>query len=246
MERINQGEIQSSGLAEALAADLGRILTQMGAQGAQLPALGYCDRLRAAGQIALRDLGLDGALRQMDSVSDSARSICAFAIGASGLGLREKLWHLAFLADDPHMGVRENAWLGVRADICKAPREAIALLADWTDARSPAIRRFAIEATRPRGVWCAHIPELREDPGLAIELLDRARAEQEIYPRNALANWLNDASKTRPDWVAATLLRWSALGPAAPHPAMVARALRGIRKSAARVDLASTLRARAA
>ncbi|MGT2491102.1 hypothetical protein ACU4GD_12565 [Cupriavidus basilensis] len=58
---------------------------------------------------------------------------------------------------------------------------SIALLAAWTAAPSERPRRFASEALRPRGVWCAHIAALKKNPARALPLLEPLKADTSAY-----------------------------------------------------------------
>src|SRR5262249_31706175 len=91
-------------------------------------------------------------------------------------------------------------------------------------------RRFAIEVTRPRGVWCSHLHELKEEPWIAREMLDVTATDCSKYVRDSLGNWLNDASKTRAIWVKSVCTAWESL-----HPDETAyvrrRALRSLKRA---------------
>ncbi|WFR65490.1 DNA alkylation repair protein [Paenibacillus amylolyticus] len=142
--------------------------------------------------------------------SDSVRCWAAYIIGLdSGLNLNEKLEHIRPFAADPHFGVREIAWMAVRESISADLSAALQHLTSWSVDPDPLIRRFAIECIRPRGVWAKHIQELKENPAMALTLLDAVKSDAHKYVQDSVSNWLNDASKTNPEWVRQVCATWS-------------------------------------
>jgi 3-methyladenine DNA glycosylase AlkC len=131
-------------------------------------------------------------------------------------------------AADPHFGVREIAWMAVRDEIAADVAGAVGLLQPWALHADANIRRFASEATRPRGVWCAQIEALKQQPWRGLSLLEPLRADPSRYVQNSVANWLNDAAKTQPDWVREICGRWSRESPGAATTYIVRRGQRSL------------------
>lgn len=179
-----------------------------------------------------RKADLDAAYESLlAQVSDIPRMWAAYLVGRSPcLNLREKLARLRKPAADSNMGVREIAWFAVRDEIAENLDTALRLLEPFTRDTNPAIRRFASEATRPRGVWCCHIDALKQEPRRGLPLLEPLRSDGAKYVRDSVGNWLNDASKSQPDWVRETCRRWEQESPTPETTAIVKRALRTLRR----------------
>lgn len=233
---IDQGHIETRNLAECLAVDQ-RILASSVA-GQVGGSLG--DVLREAAE-ASHSLGiskkvatiglalgqwLDNApdtLREATRAqvfhhpSDTVRGWAAFANAwamrhsGSATALDSQL---AF-ATDSHFGVREWAWLALRPQLAGDLDDSLALLCARSASADPLVRRFCVEILRPRGVWCEHIARLKTEPQIAEPLLVPLLAEADKYPQDSVANWLNDASKTRPEWVRGLFERHPPSGKAA-------------------------------
>ncbi len=173
------------------------------------------------------------APRELDRLathpSDTVRGWACYAITrAPGHTLAKRLTLVRPFADDPHSGVREWAWMAVRDFVGAEIGRAIELLTPWTAAHSPNVRRFATEVTRPRGVWCAHIRPLREDPSPALPLLEPLHAEPTKYVQDSVSNWLNDAAKDNPEFVREVTARWNAASPCKETARICKRAVRSI------------------
>ncbi|WP_233259304.1 DNA alkylation repair protein [Ramlibacter sp. WS9] len=170
----------------------------------------------------------DVAQALADHPSDIARCWATQWIMFSAMPLQDKLHSVGRFAADPHFGVREMAWMAVRDEIAGAVDDAVGLLLAWAQDANPNIRRFASEATRPRGVWCAQIEALKAEPWRALPLLEPLKADPSRYVQNSVANWLNDASKTQPEWVREVCERWSAESRGAETVYIVRRATRSL------------------
>jgi 3-methyladenine DNA glycosylase AlkC len=171
------------------------------------------------------------ALALSQHTSDIVRGWACFMIGhLPEVTLQERFALIRPLAADSHYGPREEAWFAIRHHIVANPVDSIALLTPWVLDTNSNIRRFATEATRPRGVWCAHIPELRRQPSLALPLLQPLADEPVKYVQKSVGNWLNDAAKDNPSWVVELTSQWLARHPESKHTAwMVAHAKRSLR-----------------
>jgi len=234
---LNAGRIAAATLAECLAVDHAALIRaavpdlppERLAELEALAGAGITRRMAAAADALLAHPGEGGAERLAAHASDTVRGWAAFMVGrAPGLALAERLEGLRGFADDPHFGVREWAWMALRPHIAADIGAAIRLLAPWTGEASANLRRFAVEATRPRGVWAAHIPALKRDPGLGLPLLEPLKADPAPYVQDSVANWINDAAKDRPDWARELCARWRRESPSSATDRICRRATRSI------------------
>ncbi|MFN9915641.1 MAG: hypothetical protein ACK53L_23825, partial [Pirellulaceae bacterium] len=127
--------------------------------------------------------------------SDVVREWTAFIIAAKAeLPFLRKLAWIKPLADDANAGVREVAWIALRDGLIAQLATSLEKVVPGTGSRNERLRRFASELTRPRGVWAAHVPQLKADPQLGLPILEPLRADPSRYVQDSGANWLNDAS----------------------------------------------------
>jgi 3-methyladenine DNA glycosylase AlkC len=222
LEKLNAGLIETANLVEGLAMDLSVLAKKVKITSQTCPDKGIVK------QMAFYGSHMEQWQAFTDHTSDTVRGFACFAIAADPkLDFKGKLRAIRALSDDSHFGVREWAWIALRPAIAGELPLALRLLSEWAVSDKPNVRRFASEATRPRGVWCAHIGELKTNPELGLPILSPLRADESKYVRDSVGNWLNDAAKSKPDWVKKVCKDWSK----GRHPhtdAIVKRALRSL------------------
>ncbi|QDU40030.1 Putative molybdenum carrier [Maioricimonas rarisocia] len=242
LDGLQRGELETRTLSEGLAIDFAVLLQHAAPEvtltDEELATLakphGITRRMEAAGQLLLRHVGMDRASIERFSghPSDTVRGWAAYMVGGMpDLSLARRLQLVRPLADDPHFGVREWAWLALRSHIAEDVETSIARLQRWTNSRSGNLRRYAVESTRPRGVWCAHIGELKTSPEMAMPLLEPLKSDPAKYVQDSVANWLNDASKSQAEWVQELCLRWETESPTDATRRICRRAQRTLRKT---------------
>ena len=235
--QLNAGAIEAATLTECLAVDFAALmraaLPEIGeaamAAMQQAAGEGISRRMALAARLIHERRGMAAVEELRRHVSDTVRGWACFTIGAvEDMPLAARLAAIRPFADDHHFGVREWSWMAVRPHIAADLDNAIALLTGWTGEPSERLRRFASEATRPRGVWCAHLGALRHSPEKALPILEPLRADPAPYVQDSVGNWLNDAGKDRADWVRSLCARWSAESAAPATARICKRALRSI------------------
>lgn len=238
---LNSGMVEATTLTECLAVDFAALMAATlpvtAADALEKMALaasnGISRRMALAAHLLLQHHGTDASHRLSQHTSDTVRGWACFMVGAvEDRTLPERLEMIRPLADDHHFGVREWAWMALRPHVAADLDNAITLLAGWTAEPSERLRRFASELTRPRGVWCAHLAVLRASPELALPILEPLRADPAPYVQDSVGNWLNDASKDRPEWVQTLCTHWQAKGPSPATTKICKRALRSINRKA--------------
>ena len=246
---LNEGRLETVTLVEWLAIDMAALLR------AVLPEVGLADLVDELGAVA-DGLAGEGVTRRLKGIgaalaaatradprrnaafealgshrSDMVRAWAAYMLTAdAGLDLAERLEATRRFAADRSMAVRECAWDSFRPYVVAELERAIELLRAWVVDPDEGIRRCAVEGTRPRGVWTQHVGALKADPGHGLPLLEPVRSDPSRYVQRAVANWLNDASKSRPEWTREVCERWLRESDTDETRWIVNHALRTLRK----------------
>ncbi|MBJ7947460.1 DNA alkylation repair protein [Bacillus cereus group sp. N24] len=150
----------------------------------------------------------DVLLKLSSHISDSVRCWAAFMNKKSNNTLKDTLTYIRPFAADHHFGVREIAWMSIREDLSQNIEKSVELLVEWAKSEDENIRRFSVESIRPRGVWSKHIETLKQEPEKALPILNLLKSDPSKYVQDSVGNWLNDASKTKPDWVMNLCEEW--------------------------------------
>ena len=248
LEQLNRGEIETATLAEWAAIDrkilLENLLKQNNRKEYLRPILSQINNVKkqtsntiniaiGAGLYEQITIHKDSEFLKIISKhkSDFVRGWGAYVIGKnSALNIKQMLQKIQPFSADCHFGVREEAWCAVRWKIIENLDESIIILSKWATNKDENIRRFASEATRPRGVWCEHINELKQNPELALPILEPLKSDKSKYVQDSVGNWLNDASKTQSEFVKKLCKRWEKESTTKETKYIIKKALRTINK----------------
>lgn len=225
---LNQGKIESANLTEWLAINHISLLENV------LPSIGLEHKLefiiaelrKNEAETGMKAIRMTGALLDIaiieendntkedvtakcsNHVSDSVRCWSAFMNKNPNDSLTNKLQYILPFAADNHFGVREIAWMSIREDLSENIDVSVGLLVDWAKSEDENIRRFSVESIRPRGVWTKHIEILKQMPQKVLPILNLLKSDSSKYVQDSVGNWLNDASKTQPEWVIDLCKQW--------------------------------------
>ncbi len=218
LKALVKGEVASANLQEWLALDMGALLVNvLREEGAKAPGAAWLELVRALPltrrieAIALHLLDRHPELFEglAEHPSDTVRIWAAMMVGLGAKRPMEKrLAQLRPFAADSHFGVREYAWMAFRPHLSAQLHEGLGLLVDEARQGDENLRRFASEVSRPRGVWCAHIQALKQQPEQARGILEALKADPSRYVQTSVANWINDASKDQPAWALELAKAW--------------------------------------
>ncbi len=253
LKALNQGKIETVNLMEWLAIDiqtlLGNVLVEIGCEqylnqinkeALKFKNQSAIEQLKGFGETIFNILekcdNRDAVFEALaNHTSDKIRSLSACSISYNKrLSLPKRLQVMRRFATDRNMSVKEDAWYFLRPYLIEDLKKSFELLIPWVKNEDPNIRRCAVEATRPRGVWCKHIPALKENLELGLTILEFVRSDPSKYVQRSVGNWLNDASKSRPNWVISTCVRWQQESPTQETNWIVKHGLRTINKQDSR------------
>lgn len=238
LRKLNKGEIEALTLAEVLAADFSMLLCSAfpdldSALVARMreSERGWVGRTRLAGELLHEAYGAKAWRKTLGHASDQVRGWGAMALAAAPeLSVEERFAQVRPFADDANAGVREVAWIALRPHVAAGLKQSLRALRPWVLDGNPNIRRFASEITRPRGVWCAHLQELRKDPSPGLVLLESLYADPSRSVQNPVANWLSDASKDNPAFARQVCKLWAQQSPSKETAYICKRAQRTLNK----------------
>jgi 3-methyladenine DNA glycosylase AlkC len=246
LEQLNNGSVETVNLVEWLAIDqlllLKNMLQQQKRANWYKPAAAAVAQLKkktvntineTIGKVLLREATLQKDTAFLKNIAghpaDMVRCWAAYTVGSNiSLSLKKMLEQVRPFAADKHFGVREIAWLSVRPALAASVEEGIALLTPFTGEADANLRRFASEATRPRGVWCAHIELLKNNPALGLPILQPLHNDPEKYVQDSAGNWLNDAAKTQPEFVRTLCKKWQQQSPGKATAYIIKKATRSL------------------
>ena len=118
----------------------------------------------------------------------------------------------------------------IRPFVNRDPEAMLSVLKRWVTDENEHVRRLVAEGTRPRGVWCEHLPVFRKNPAPVVALLEQLKADPSLYVRKAVANNLNDISRDNPKVALRIAREW--MNELHPHTNwIVKRACRSLIKS---------------
>jgi 3-methyladenine DNA glycosylase AlkC len=248
LAQLNNGEIQSANLVEWLAVNQLQLLHAVLKNNKRL----HCEKvvLQAVENLKKQTVNTIGEaigkslwqqiIANKDDTffeiisthtSDAVRCWACYCVGGNAkLDIRKMLTAIQSFATDTHFGVREIAWIAVRPTIAKNLEASIAIFTKWAMHKNENIRRFASESTRPRGVWCAHINELKNNPSLALPILELLKNDDAKYVQDSVGNWLNDASKSAPEFVRDICSDWQKQSATKNTEYIVKKAMRSLEK----------------
>lgn len=248
LQQLNSGEIETANLVEWLAVDQKLLLQNLLEEHARTdylnPVLTKIDQLKKQTVNTINEaIGTElfvQATKNNDKEflsimsnhrADLIRCWATYTIGKDKkLDINETLAQIQPFAADKHFGVREICWMAVRAKITQHLEKSIEILSEWTTNEDENIRRFTTESTRPRGVWSQHIETLKQNPELGLPVLKPLKSDKVKYVQDSVANWLNDASKTQPEFVKELCSRWETESNTKATKYITKRALRTLNK----------------
>ncbi|RNC64895.1 DNA alkylation repair protein [Proteiniphilum sp. X52] len=226
LQQLNSGQIETANLVEWLAVDQKLLLENLLNQHKRIdylnPVLARIDQLKKQTVNTINEaIGTELFLQATQNNdneflvimsnhhADLIRCWATYTIGKNeNFNINETLAQIQPFAADKHFGVREICWMAVRPKIVQNLEKSIEILSGWTTNPDENIRRFTTESTRPRGVWCEHIEVLKISPELGLSILEPLKSDKAKYVQVSVANWLNDASKTQPEFVRELCRRW--------------------------------------
>lgn len=162
--------------------------------------------------------------------SDVVRCWACWAESTTANNTEELLKNMKSYAADGHFGVREVVIFSSKEQLTMDLVNSINLLKKWCASKEENVRRYVAEVLRPNGVWTKKVDALHQNPELGLPLINPLKSDSSKYVQNSVANWLNDASKSNPDWVTKLCEKWKSQSQSKETAYIIKRAMRTINK----------------
>lgn len=162
--------------------------------------------------------------------SDIVRCWACWAESSNSNTTDKLLERMKTYAADVHFGVREVVIFASKEQLTIDLVDSINLLKKWCSSEDENVRRYVAEVLRPNGVWTKKVDALHQKPELGLPLIRPLKSDGSKYVQNSVANWLNDASKSNPDWVRKICSKWLGESNTKETAYIIKRAMRTINK----------------
>jgi len=96
----------------------------------------------------------------------------------------------------------------IREYIKRDLKGTLKVMNKWAVDENVHVRRLASEGCRPRLPWSFNIAEIMANPELTRPILEKLKADSELYVKKSVANHLNDFSRTHTDWMLDLVNSW--------------------------------------
>jgi 3-methyladenine DNA glycosylase AlkC len=96
----------------------------------------------------------------------------------------------------------------IREFLKKDFKKTIRVMEKWAEDKDHHVRRLASEGSRPRLPWSFKLDEVIRNPKATASILEKLKADPELYVKKSVANHLNDISKDNPDYMLTTVKAW--------------------------------------
>lgn len=96
----------------------------------------------------------------------------------------------------------------IREFLRKDFEKTLKVMHSWAEDENVHVRRLASEGSRPRLPWSFKLDQVIKNPKLTLPILEKLKADKELYVRKSVANHLNDISKEAPELSLQILQDW--------------------------------------
>jgi len=86
--------------------------------------------------------------------------------------------------------------------------KTIKVMNKWAEDKNHHVRRLASEGSRPRLPWSFKLDEVIKNPKATQSILEKLKADEELYVKKSVANHLNDISKENSDYMLSVVNSW--------------------------------------